>query len=69
MDGYAIAQSSELSADSTIEIIGESQAGSAYTDPLVAGQGEEIEAGEAVLIVGKRINPTDISLLAGAKDI
>ncbi|MGP5504304.1 molybdopterin molybdotransferase MoeA [Psychrobacter celer] len=119
MDGYAIAQGSELSADSTIEIIGESQAGSAYTDRLVAGQGvriftgavvpdscdtvimqentnfakikdtidkakpyrvtltqaakvdsnirrqgEEIEAGEAVLTVGKRINPADISLLA-----
>lgn len=119
MDGYAIAHDSALSKDSTIEIIGESQAGSAYTGELGAGQGvriftgavvpdscdtvimqentnfaeirntldkskpyaitlvqtaqidsnirkqgEEIESGEAVLKVGKRINPTDISLLA-----
>ncbi|WP_435949427.1 molybdopterin molybdotransferase MoeA [Psychrobacter sp. DM8] len=119
MDGYAIAQGSTLSADSSIEIIGESQAGSAYTGQLAAGQGvriftgavvpdscdtvimqentnfaeikdtldkskpyaitltqtahidsnirkqgEEIEQGEAVLKVGKRLNPTDISLLA-----
>ncbi|MGP4713332.1 MULTISPECIES: molybdopterin molybdotransferase MoeA [unclassified Psychrobacter] len=119
MDGYAIAQGSTLSADSSIEIIGESQAGSAFTGELAAGQGvriftgavvpdscdtvimqentnfaeikdtldkskpyaitltqtahidsnirkqgEEIEQGEAVLKVGKRLNPTDISLLA-----
>lgn len=119
MDGYAITQGSELSSGSAIEIIGESQAGSAYTGKLIAGQGvriftgavvpdscdtvimqentnfaeikstvdksqpysialtqaaqidsnirkqgEEIESGEAVLSVGKRINPTDISLLA-----
>ncbi len=119
MDGYAIAQGSALSTDSTIEIIGESQAGSAYTGELTAGQGvriftgavvpdscdtvimqentnfaeikdtldksqpyaitltqtaqidsnirkqgEEIQSGEAVLKVGKRINPADISLLA-----
>lgn len=119
MDGYAIAHGSELSKDSSIEIIGESQAGSAYIGDLTAGQGvriftgavvpdncdtvimqentnfldikdtldksqpyaitllqaakidnnirkqgEEIEAGEAVLKVGKRINPADISLLA-----
>ncbi len=119
MDGYAITQGSELSSDSVIEIIGESQAGSAYTGKLIAGQGvriftgavvpdscdtvimqentnfaeikstidkskpytitlaqtaqidsnirkqgEEIESGEAVLSIGKRINPTDISLLA-----
>lgn len=119
MDGYAIAQGSALSTDSTIEIIGESQAGSAFTGELAAGQGvriftgavvpdscdtvimqentnfaeikdtldksqpyaitlsqtaqidsnirkqgEEIESGEAVLNVGKRINPADISLLA-----
>ena len=119
MDGYAITQGSKLSSDSIIEIIGESQAGSAYTGKLVAGQGvriftgavvpdscdtvimqentnfaeikstidksqpytitlaqtaqidsnirkqgEEIESGEAVLSIGKRINPTDISLLA-----
>lgn len=119
MDGYAITQGSELSSDSIIEIIGESQAGSAYTGKLIVGQGvriftgavvpdscdtvimqentnfaeikstidkskpytitlaqtaqidsnirkqgEEIESGEAVLSIGKRINPTDISLLA-----
>lgn len=119
MDGYAIAQGSAISTDSTIEIIGESQAGSAFTGELAAGQGvriftgavvpdscdtvimqentnfaerkdtldksqpyaitlsqtaqidsnirkqgEEIESGEAVLNVGKRINPADISLLA-----
>ncbi|WP_286740973.1 gephyrin-like molybdotransferase Glp [Psychrobacter sp. UBA3068] len=119
MDGYAIAQGSTLAKDSTIEIIGESQAGSAYTGKLTEGQGvriftgavvpnscdtvimqentnfaeiretldksqpytitltqsaqldnnirkqgEEIKLGEAVLTVGKRLNPTDISLLA-----
>ena len=119
MDGYAIAKGSELSKDSTINIIGESQAGCAYIGELVAGQGvriftgavvpdccdtvimqentnfldikdtldksqpytitlaqaaqvdsnirkqgEEIESGEVVLKIGKRINPTDISLLA-----
>ncbi|MBF2718355.1 molybdopterin molybdotransferase MoeA [Psychrobacter sp. NG254] len=119
MDGYAIAKGSELSIDSAIDIIGESQAGCAYTGELVAGQGvriftgavvpdgcntvimqentnfsdikatvdksrpyaitlsqaaqvdkhirkqgEEIESGEAVLKIGKRINPADISLLA-----
>ena len=119
MDGYAIAQGSTLAKDSTIEIIGESQAGSAYTGKLTEGQGvriftgavvpnscdtvimqentnfseiretldksqpytitltqsaqldnnirkqgEEIKSGEAVLTVGKRLNPADISLLA-----
>ncbi|MER2163438.1 MAG: gephyrin-like molybdotransferase Glp [Psychrobacter alimentarius] len=119
MDGYAISQGSELTQDSSIDIIGESQAGCAYTGHLTAGQGvriftgavvpdscdtvimqentnfaeirdtidksqpyaitlkqtaqidsnirkqgEEIESGEAVLAVGKRINPADISLLA-----
>jgi len=119
MDGYAIAKGSELSENSTIEIIGESQAGSAYTGETAAGQGvriftgavvpdccdtvimqentnfadikatvdksrpynitltqtakvddnirsqgEEIESGEAVLKIGKRLNPADISLLA-----
>ena len=119
MDGYAIAKGSELSKDSTIDIIGESQAGCAYVGELIAGQGvriftgavvpdscdtvimqentnfldikdtldksqtyaitlvqaaqgdknirkqgEEIESGEAVLKIGKRINPADISLLA-----
>ena len=119
MDGYAIAHGSDISNDSSIQIIGESQAGSAYTGDLTAGQGvriftgavvpdscdtvimqentnfaairdsidkskpytvtlsqtaqidsnirkqgEEIESGEAVLKVGKRLNATDISLLA-----
>ena len=119
MDGYAIARGSELSEGNTIEIIGESQAGNAYTGETVAGQGiriftgavvpdccdtvimqentnfadikttidksqpyritltqtakadnniraqgEEIESGEAVLKIGKRLNPADISLLA-----
>jgi len=119
MDGYAIAKGSELSENSTIEIVGESQAGSAYTGNTAAGQGvriftgavvpdccdtvimqentnfadiratvdksrpykitltqtakvddnirsqgEEIESSEAVLKIGKRLNPADISLLA-----
>ncbi|MGE6246546.1 gephyrin-like molybdotransferase Glp [Psychrobacter proteolyticus] len=119
MDGYAIAKGSELSENCTIEIVGESQAGSAYTGETAAGQGvriftgavvpdccdtvimqentnfadikatvdksrpynitltqtakvdnnirsqgEEIESGEAVLKIGKRLNPADISLLA-----
>ncbi|GAF54461.1 molybdopterin biosynthesis protein MoeA [Psychrobacter sp. JCM 18901] len=119
MDGYAIAKGSQLSESSTIEIVGESQAGSAYTGETAAGQGiriftgavvpdccdtvimqentnfadiratvdksrpynitltqtakvddnirsqgEEIESGEAVLKIGKRLNPADISLLA-----
>lgn len=119
MDGYAIAKGSLLSANTTITIVGESQAGNAYTGDIKAGQGiriftgaivpdscdtvimqentnfaaikdtldksqpypitlsqtakrdsnirkqgEEIVAGEAVLRKGKRLNPTDISLLA-----
>lgn len=119
MDGYALAQGSTLDAESTIAIVGESQAGSPYRGDIVAGQGvriftgavvpnscdtviiqentnftairdsidksqpypiilsqdakrddnirkqgEEIEVGEAVLRKGKRLNPTDISLLA-----
>jgi len=119
MDGYAIAHGSDISNDSSIQIIGESQAGSAYTGELTARQGvriftgavvpdscdtvimqentnfaairdsidksqpytvtlsqtaqidsnirkqgEEIESGEAVLKVGKRLNAADISLLA-----
>jgi len=119
MDGYAIADGSDLSDGNTIEIIGESQAGSAYTGVTAAGQGvriftgavvpdscntvimqentnfadirdtidksqpynitltqttkinnniraqgEEIESGEAVLKIGKRLNSADISLLA-----
>ncbi|WP_440465009.1 molybdopterin molybdotransferase MoeA [Psychrobacter sp. ASPA161_6] len=119
MDGYAIAHGSDISDTSIIQIIGESQAGSAYTGDLTAGQGvriftgavvpnscdtvimqentnfaairdsidkskpytvtlsqtaqidsnirkqgEEIESGETVLKVGKRLNAADISLLA-----
>ena len=119
MDGYAISQGSELLSGNSIEIIGESQAGCAYTGNIIAGQGvriftgavvpdscdtvimqentnfaeikdtldksqpytitlkqtaqidsnirkqgEEIESGEAVLSVGKRLNAADISLLA-----
>ena len=119
MDGYALAQGSTLDAESTIEIVGESQAGSPYNGDVVAGQGvriftgavvpdscdtvvmqentnfaaikdridkskpytitlskdanpndnirkqgEEIEASDVVLQKGKRLNPTDISLLA-----
>lgn len=119
MDGYAIAKESKLLVDTTITIIGESQAGSPYNGDIQSGQGvriftgavvpddchtvimqentnfaeirdsidksqpypiilsqtaqsddnirkqgEEIEAGEAVLLKGKRLNPADISLLA-----
>ena len=119
MDGYAIAKDSKLAADTVIDIIGESQAGSPYAGDIEAGQGiriftgavvpdscdtvimqentnfaairdtidksqpypiilsqdakrddnirkqgEEIETGEVVLLKGKRLNPTDISLLA-----
>lgn len=119
MDGYAIAQGSALAKDTVIDIIGESQAGRAYTGKIETGQGvriftgavvpdscdtvimqentnfseikdtldksqpytitlkqaaqidnnirrqgEEIHSGEAVLSAGKRLNPTDISLLA-----
>ena len=119
MDGYAIAKSSKLATNTTITIIGESQAGSPYngdikaeqgvriftgavvpddchtvimqentnfaeirdsidksqpypiilsqtaqSDDNIRKQGEEIEAGEAVLLKGKRLNPADISLLA-----
>ncbi len=48
MDGYAIAQGSTLAKDSTIEIIGESQAGSAYTGKLTEGQGVRIFTGAVV---------------------
>ena len=119
MDGYALAQGSTLGANSTIDIVGESQAGSPYNGVIAAGQGvriftgavvpdscdtvvmqentnfaaikdridkskpytitlsktanprdnirkqgEEIEARDVVLQKGKRLNPTDISLLA-----
>lgn len=48
MDGYAIAHGSDISKDSTIQIIGESQAGSAYTGELTAGQGVRIFTGAVV---------------------
>ncbi|HSP85804.1 MAG TPA: molybdopterin molybdotransferase MoeA, partial [Psychrobacter sp.] len=119
MDGYATAKDSVLAADTVIDIVGESQAGSPYIGEISAGQGlriftgavvpddcdtvimqentnfaeiknsidksqpyaitlskdakrddnirqqgEEIEADEAVLFKGKRLNPADISLLA-----
>lgn len=48
MDGYAIAKGSELSESSTIEIVGESQAGSAYTGETAAGQGVRIFTGAVV---------------------
>ncbi len=119
MDGYGIAQGSDLSQETRIEIVGESQAGRPYEGKLAAGQGvrlftgavvpddcdtvimqentnfavikgsidkskpysitlsqdakpaqnirqqgEEIASGEVVLKAGKRLNPTDISLLA-----
>ena len=119
MDGYAIAHHSDVSKDSCITIIGESQAGRPYLGEIKAGQGvriftgavvpshcdtvvmqentnfaeikssldksqpyqiilsktadvdanirkqgEEIQQAEDVLSQGKRINPSDISLLA-----
>lgn len=48
MDGYAISQGSELTKDSSIDIIGESQAGCAYTGHLTVGQGVRIFTGAVV---------------------
>ncbi|MDN5892205.1 MAG: molybdopterin molybdenumtransferase MoeA, partial [Psychrobacter sp.] len=48
MDGYAIAQGSDLSKESVIDIVGESQAGSAYIGELTAGQGVRIFTGAVV---------------------
>lgn len=48
MDGYAIAHGSDISDTSIIQIIGESQAGSAYTGELTAGQGVRIFTGAVV---------------------
>lgn len=119
MDGYGIAKGSILEQGTSIDIVGESQAGSPFSGKLQPGQGvriftgavvpsdcdtvvmqentnfadikegidksqtyaieltqtakidsnirkqgEEIEEGELVLEVGKRLNPADISLLA-----
>ncbi len=48
MDGYALANGSDLNADNTIEIVGESQAGTAFTGILHAGQGVRIFTGAVV---------------------
>ena len=48
MDGYSIAAGSALDADTSIEIVGESQAGSPYTGKLTAGQGVRIFTGAVV---------------------
>lgn len=48
MDGYAIAKDSKLSADTVIDIIGESQAGSPYANDIEAGQGIRIFTGAVV---------------------
>lgn len=119
MDGYGIAKGSILEQGTSIDIVGESQAGSPFSGKLQPGQGvriftgavvprdcdtvvmqentnfadikdgidksqtyaieltqaakvdsnirkqgEEIQEGEVVLGIGKRLNPADISLLA-----
>ncbi|WP_372845049.1 gephyrin-like molybdotransferase Glp [Psychrobacter sp.] len=48
MDGYAIAQGSALAADTVIDIIGESQAGSPYNGDVQSGQGVRIFTGAVV---------------------
>lgn len=48
MDGYALAAGSPLQQDTQIDIVGESQAGSAYTGTLKAGQGVRIFTGAVV---------------------
>ena len=49
LDGcYSIAAGSALDADTSIEIVGESQAGSPYTGKLTAGQGVRIFTGAVV---------------------
>ena len=48
MDGYAIAKNSVLSANSTIDIVGESQAGSPYSGDIQSGQGVRIFTGAVV---------------------
>lgn len=48
MDGYSVAVGSDLSKDSTINIIGESQAGTPFTGNLQAGQGVRIFTGAVV---------------------
>ena len=48
MDGFAIAKGSNLSAGSSIEIIGESQAGNAYMGSLAPNQGVRIFTGAVI---------------------
>ena len=48
MDGYAIAQGSDLSQGSKIDIVGESQAGSPYIGEINVGQGVRIFTGAVV---------------------
>ena len=48
MDGYAIAKDSKLLADTVIDIIGESQAGSPYAGDIEAGQAIRIFTGAVV---------------------
>jgi len=48
MDGYAIATGTTLTQDSSIDIIGESQAGSPFAGSLQAGQGVRIFTGAVV---------------------
>ncbi|PNK60524.1 gephyrin-like molybdotransferase Glp [Psychrobacter sp. FDAARGOS_221] len=48
MDGYALAKGSQLDEGTAIEIIGESQAGSAYNGELKPGQGVRIFTGAVV---------------------
>ncbi len=50
MDGYAIAKGSTLAKDAAIEIIGESQAGSPFTERLKVDQGVRIFTGAVVPI-------------------
>ena len=48
MDGYALAAGSTLSQGASIEIVGESQAGTPFTGSLQAGQGVRIFTGAVV---------------------
>lgn len=48
MDGYAIAQGSALAADTVIDIVGESQAGSPYNGDVQSGHGVRIFTGAVV---------------------
>lgn len=48
MDGYAVAEGSDLEEGTVIKIVGESQAGSPFTGSLQAGQGVRIFTGAVV---------------------